>query len=249
MWSTAFDLVAMKFHPAPPDTSRHQRLCPICKQVRGCWQFKRNVPDDNRQNVIILLRRQTLLFAGFSVGRSATIQTGQEGCDPQWCDASPDMEVVRHFHLQLGHAHGWIRHDTQIATPISPRHQGQNMDMAADQAVGSGWRSGPLWGHSRYSTHALLPSYCAQQQLQPRQPHSPYRFVSANQTQEDGTCHSHIQTTCLAEHAAPRPGVFGNQGLIADKVDKQFNYVRPLTAYCSTWPSRQKQSVSIGGIL
>ncbi len=189
MWSAAFEPVAMKFHVTPPYSSRYQQLCPVYKPVRGCWQFKRNVPDDHRQNVSILFRRQTLQSAGFSVGRGATIQAGQGGCGPRRCDAGPDREAVRHGHPQT-------------------------------------------WSCSRLvlSRHAASPS-----------------DVSAARGPECGYGSGRIPTVYLSEHSAPMPGAFGNQDLIIDTADKQFNWVGMSTAHCSLWTSGQSQFVATRG--
>ena len=233
----------MKFHVTPPCSSRCQRLCPVYKPVRGCWQFKRNVPDDRRQNVSILFRRQTLHFAGFSVGRGTTIQAEQGGWGPRWCDAGPDMEAVRHCHPQLGHAYGWPSHDTQPLPPMSPQHESPNVNTAAEQAA-PGWRpipkTGQLWNPSRHRQSASRP--------QPRPPHSPCQSVPEHPIQEDGTCRGHVPTACLSEHSVSMPSAFGNQGLIINTADKQFNSVRMSTAHCLPWLSRQSQFISIGGI-
>ena len=70
---TSFKLIEMKFR-FTPHHPRSQRSCGLYKQVRGCWQFKRNVPDDGQQATIPLFIRQTLHFAGFSFEGSTTIQ-------------------------------------------------------------------------------------------------------------------------------------------------------------------------------
>ena len=64
----------MKFRLTPPHNPRCQRSCGLYKKVRGCWQFKRNVPNDSQQATIPLFTRQTLQSAGFSIEGSTTIQ-------------------------------------------------------------------------------------------------------------------------------------------------------------------------------
>lgn len=73
-WPVSFKLLGMKFRLTPPHNSHCQRSCALYKQVRGCWQFKRNVPDDGQQATIPLFTRQTLHFAGFSIEESTTTQ-------------------------------------------------------------------------------------------------------------------------------------------------------------------------------
>ena len=200
MGSAAFEPVAMKFHVTSPYSSHHQRLCPVYKPVRGCWQFKRNVPDDRRQNVSILFRRQTLQSAGFSVGKSTTLQAEQGGRGPQWCDTSPDREAVRHCLARLGHAHGWTRHDTQLLPPMFPQHEGPNVETASNQAA-PGWRpipkTGQLWDLSRHSQHTSVPSHRAHYWPQPRPPQSPCQSVSEHPIQKDGTCRGHVPIVYL----------------------------------------------------
>ena len=74
LWPVSFKLIEMKFRLTPPHNPHRQRSCGLYKQVRGCWQFKRNVPDDGQQATIPLFTRQTLHFAGFSIEGRTTIQ-------------------------------------------------------------------------------------------------------------------------------------------------------------------------------
>ena len=69
----------MKFRLTPPHNLRYQRSCALYKQVRGCWQFQRNVPDDGQQATIPLFTRQTLHSAGFSIWRSIAILWSRDG--------------------------------------------------------------------------------------------------------------------------------------------------------------------------
>lgn len=64
MLPVSFKLMAMPLRLTPLPNPRYQRLCALYRQVRGGWQFNRNMPDDE-QAMVILFTLKTLHLAGF----------------------------------------------------------------------------------------------------------------------------------------------------------------------------------------
>ena len=95
----------MPLRLTPLPTPRYQRLCALYKQVRGCWQFTRHVPDDE-PTMIILFNPKILRFAGFFVGRHAA--PIRHHMRAKHSALVLGTEFTGNLHIQLGH--GRVNH-------------------------------------------------------------------------------------------------------------------------------------------